>query len=681
MRIFIIGAGCGCKTLLDYLVPFPWVEITGIVDLDPNAPAIEMAKKSGLATFIADPIETLKTQEVDIVFELTGDPELKSRLLSIPNRPFGLATGDAIHLFINTITEAKQKEHLLRKHMEISLMIAQSRSISQIFDTIVTGGMEMTNMPVGSLTLFDQEKEEFAIVSQKGMPQEMLQRDRYSVRPGGLTQLVLSSSHSTVISDLKESALIDGEFLLNQGIRSLIAIPLISEGHLLGILYYDDVKPRTYPHYLVDQISQFATAAVIAIQKHKAIAEVKTLASRDALTGLYNRSQMTARLKEAIALANKENWNVALFVCDLDQFRKINEKFGHQYGDQVVKTIADTILNEMQSESLDIAPLFFRSGVDEITILFVNVTQVAILQNAQRIRKAVQDKSEAVAFPLDISIGVAIYPTESQSLDQMMTMASHSLLIAKKSDDHICIGNTGFLQAPNPIYTLFEPIVDLEANQIIAYEALSRDVSKNLSILDLFKQYAVLGQLSEIKNACFFRQIELAESLNLPRIFLNVDSQILTHCGWVEKPKNMEVVLEISESEPLHDIESYLKVANRWRDKGFKFAIDDFGGGYVSFPFMAKLKPDYIKVDRSVVIQAVASPPFRVFLKSIIGALQKDQAIEIIAEGVETEEDLQAIREVGIPLIQGFLAKDKGYMPVHAPESQAPPSSASPIHD
>jgi diguanylate cyclase (GGDEF)-like protein len=531
------------------------------------------------------------------------------------------------------------------------------------------GGMEITNMPVGSLSLFDQDREEFAIVSQRGMPLGMLQRERYSVRSGGLTQLVLSSSKPTVIPDLKENKMMENEFLLNQGIRSIVAIPLVSESSLLGILYYDDVNPRIYPDYLLNQLSQFATEAVIAIQRHKAIAEVKNLSSRDTLTGLYNRSQMTMRLKDAIANADQKEWSVAIFVCDIDQFKKINEKFGYQYGDHVIKAVSESIIKATEDEGVEREePLLFRSGVDEVTILLTNVDHERILQVAKKVRKAVQESGETVACPIDISIGVAVYPAESQSLDQMMTMASHSLLIAKKSDEKMCIGAMGVLHYPNPIRTIFEPVVDLGDNRVVGYEALSRDALGHLSILDLFKQYATLGQLPEIKNACFFAQIEISERLNLPRVFLNVDSTILHQCGWIQKPKNIEVVLEISEAESFHDFEAYLKLTEKWREKGFKFAIDDFGGGYVSLPFIARLKPDYIKVDRSVILQAVASPPFRVFLKSIIGALQKDQAIEIIAEGVETDEDWAVSREVGVPIIQGFLLKDKGYLPLSGSE-------------
>lgn len=664
VRVFIIGAGKGCQVLLDYLLPFSWVQIVGVADKSPSALAMKMARMAGLATFISDPIEILKTQDVDVVFELTGDPEINDRLMGLPSRKFGVATGDAIRLFINTINEGNEKNNLFKKHMEISLMIAHSKTVAQIFDTIVTGGMEITNMPVGSLALFDQEKEEFAIVSQKGLPEAFLQKERYSIRPGGLTQFVLSNSKPTVISDLKEDMAIDVTTLLSEGIRSVIAIPLVSECELLGILYYDDVHPRTYPPYLVDQLSQFATETVIAIQKHKALAQIKHLSSRDPLTGLFNRSQLGIQLKEAIFMTDRDKKCLGLLVCDLDHFKELNEKFGYEYADHVLKILADCVSSAMEKEEEEKEgrpPLIFRSGVDEMTVLFFNATSEKISHKAAKIRKAVQSASATVAFPLDISIGATLYPIESQTQDQMLTVANQALLIAKKSDQKICIGSAGILNHSSRIRTIFEPIVDLDQNQIIGYEALSRDAYDKLAITDLFKQYAALGELSAVKNSCFITQIEMAEALNLKRVFLNVDSAMLNQCGWVQKPRHIEVVLEISEAESLADFEDYLKIAKKWKEKGFKFAIDDFGAGFISLPFISRLNPDYIKVDRTVILQAVTSLPFKAFLTNIVGALQKDQGISIIGEGIENEEELQIARDAGIPLMQGFLLKNKGY--------------------
>jgi len=149
--------------------------------------------------------------------------------------------------------------------------------------------------------------------------------------------------------------------------------------------------------------------------------------------------------------------------------------------------------------------------------------------------------------------------------------------------------------------------------------------------------------------------------MGLAKVFLNIDSHILIQCEWIIKPPDLEVVLEVSESESIQNVESYLVLAERWRNKGFQFAIDDFGAGFISLPFLSRLRPEYIKIDRSVMLRSVASSEFRLFLKKLVSALQGHTCQEMIAEGVETETESQRVTEVGIHLVQGFLLKDKGH--------------------
>jgi EAL domain-containing protein (putative c-di-GMP-specific phosphodiesterase class I) len=208
---------------------------------------------------------------------------------------------------------------------------------------------------------------------------------------------------------------------------------------------------------------------------------------------------------------------------------------------------------------------------------------------------------------------------------------------------------------------IFEPIVDTAQNRVIGYEALSRDARGKLGIQELFKKYAEWGELEELKRDCFIGQMKRAEALGLAKVFLNIDSHILMQCEWVIKPPDLEVVLEVSESESIQDVESYLALAERWRDKGFQFAIDDFGAGFISLPFLSRLKPEYIKIDRSVMLRSVASSEFRLFLKKLVTALQSRTCHQMIAEGIETETESRRVVEVGIHLVQGFLLKEQGH--------------------
>ena len=121
------------------------------------------------------------------------------------------------------------------------------------------------------------------------------------------------------------------------------------------------------------------------------------------------------------------------------------------------------------------------------------------------------------------------------------------------------------------------------------------------------------------------------------------------------------MILEISELEALHDTENLLKISEKWRELGYKFAIDDFGAGFISLPFIAQLLPDYIKVDRSTILHAISSDIFRGFLKDLVLSMNKfttvgfiAEGMEAVGEGIETAKERQVVRELGINLGQGF---------------------------
>jgi len=197
--------------------------------------------------------------------------------------------------------------------------------------------------------------------------------------------------------------------------------------------------------------------------------------------------------------------------------------------------------------------------------------------------------------------------------------------------------------------------LDVRSDQVVGYEALSCDPQSKVSILELFKRYNTIGQLNEFKHLCFRSQLKAAQEVGLQRVFINVDFNMLGQLESVSKPSGMDVILEISELEALHDKDSCLQIAKKWRAKGFQFALDDFGANFVSLPFISQLIPDYIKLDRSTILQALSSEQFRGFLKDLLVALRKYSTEGIIAEGVETANELQVVKNLGIYLVQGFL--------------------------
>jgi diguanylate cyclase (GGDEF)-like protein/PAS domain S-box-containing protein len=385
-------------------------------------------------------------------------------------------------------------------------------------------------------------------------------------------------------------------------------------------------------------------------ERRKAEKALAEQAIRDVLTDLYNRRYFEIRIQEEIRHATRYNHSVAIFLCDLDRFKEINDKKGHQIGDEVLKAAATCIKKSVRGTDL-----VFRWGGDEVVIILPEATREGVLVAADRIRSSVRSCGEGLGVTLDLSIGVATYPEHGRDIDELIRIADRALYIAKKGGDKLHIGEEEYYLDEHSIKVVFQPVLDLQTGKITGYEALSRDPQGKLSILDLFRKFHAVGRLADLKQLCFKMQMKAGQELGLKRLFINVDFALLSTLKLISPPSHTEVVLEISELEALQDITGYLKIAEKWRKRGFKFAIDDFGAGFISLPFIAHFIPDYIKVDRSTIQLAVYSDGFRKFSKTLILALKEYVRKGIIAEGIETEKELRVVKSLGIRIGQGFL--------------------------
>ncbi len=377
-------------------------------------------------------------------------------------------------------------------------------------------------------------------------------------------------------------------------------------------------------------------------------------AIRDPLTGLYNRRFFDEHIRMELERAHRARRSTALLFCDLDRFKAINDRFGHEAGDDVLKAVAKAVRSATRGSDLVV-----RWGGDEFVVVLADTTHSGVHIATRRIQQAVSRLNENRQLhrnaDISMSIGIAICPAHGEHADELVRLADRALFIAKKSGNGVHVGEDHYRLDEHAVKVVFQPIVDVWSNQVMGYEALSRDPEGRLTVGQLFKKYHAVGQLERLKAICFQEQLRVAGELGLARVFLNVDLDILTRLEPLSKPDRTDVILEISEREVLHDVDAHLATAMTWRAKGFKFAIDDFGAGFVSFPFVARLMPEYIKIDRSLVLQAASSSTFRGFSRHILMALRTYATEGIIAEGVENETELATMKAIGIFIIQGFL--------------------------
>ena len=391
---------------------------------------------------------------------------------------------------------------------------------------------------------------------------------------------------------------------------------------------------------------------------------LRDLSVRDPLTNLYNRRYFNKRIEEEISRASRQKSRFALLLCDLDHFKRVNDTHSHQFGDEILKAAGQAI----QEATRDV-DFVFRWGGDEFIVILLVDDRQGITDAGERIRERIVALGNEKAISLDLSIGVASFPEHGNDSHRLIQLADRALYIAKKRGDKIHIGEEEYELDDDVVHVVFQPIVDTVSRQVIGYEALSRASKEGLGIQGLFLEYRSLGKLGALKEICFRKQIETAEAHGLDRVFINVDFRLLESLGNRTKPAGLEVILEISEKEALIDMERHLAVTQEWRAAGYKFAFDDFGVGLISLPFLADLEPEYIKLDRLTILLAVASDEFREFLTHMVLGLRQYARQGIIAEGIETEEELAVAKRIGIHLIQGYLFGKPGPLTLGQPGS------------
>ncbi len=395
VRVFIIGAGEGGKAVLSRLLQFDWFEIVGVADLNPDAPAIQLARDAQVPIFIEDPLPLLQDMSIDLVFDLTKNPTVGRQLIQIPESNFDVATGKVAHLLWDVIQELENREIRIKQKLgenqillDISHMLSNSETPDEIFEAIVSGVMRITGMPAGSLSVYNTHKEQLFLVATKGLSSEFYKNAVYRVRTGGLTEHILANKDPILVPDLSEVPLFNNPVILKEGIRSLIAIPLISEKGPIGILYSDDFEPRNFPPTLTDSLKMLATQAVIAIQKQQALEKIKDLSIRDPLTGLYNRRYLNKVLTSEISRALRLNRPLSLAMFDIDNFKQVNDQYGHVMGDHVLQGLSECFESVLRPYDI-----LSRYGGEEFVILMSETGAEEASATSERLRGAAADLS------------------------------------------------------------------------------------------------------------------------------------------------------------------------------------------------------------------------------------------------------------------------------------------------
>lgn len=315
--------------------------------------------------------------------------------------------------------------------------------------------MEITRTKAGSIALYDAATNTMRISAHRGLSRAFLAKSEWNVRPGGLTEKIIKNKKVTIISNIANHPLFANTSLIREKIKSLVCVPLIHSHAIVGILYLDDFTPRGFSKTEIKALEILASFASIAIHHARTHNHVKQEAVTDALTGLFNRRCFEDIMGRELQRAKRHERELSLALIDVDDFKKYNDTYGHQAGDEALAALGEAIRRAIRST--DIAA---RYGGDEIAIILPE-TRLSKAYNlfAERIKREIEDGFLHVTekkFPLTVTIGIASFPQDGRSAKELVLAADKALLSAKKKKTKCSIGCSRRVRSkatPSPLHT------------------------------------------------------------------------------------------------------------------------------------------------------------------------------------------------------------------------------------
>lgn len=410
------------------------------------------------------------------------------------------------------------------------------------------------------------------------------------------------------------------------------------------------------------------------------------LAFHHPLTGLPNRALFRDHLHEAAARARRSGHSIAVLFIDLDRFKKVNDSLGHQAGDELLQQVAQRLRNAVR-EIDTVAHL----GGDEFTVLLDDVRQPSQVQNvASKLLQLFELPFTVAGRDLHIgaSIGIALFPQDSDNVELIVEQADTAMYQAKRA------GRNQFQFYSAEMTTLaherleledrlrvalqrrefelhFQPIVDPQRRELRGLEALVRWRQSDGSLrppdefIPVLEETGLVIQATEwvLEEACRQHLRLLESGLTGLRINVNISARSFNQGDLVATVERTlresgvpgtQLVLEVTESILLEDQQEVQKALDELRALGVAIAIDDFGTGYSSLAYLRRLPVDIIKIDRAF-IHGVGPDSRDAALVSAMMAMAQELQLDVVAEGVETPQQLEFLRQRSCDGAQGFL--------------------------
>lgn len=409
--------------------------------------------------------------------------------------------------------------------------------------------------------------------------------------------------------------------------------------------------------------------------------QIKEMIYLDKLTGLETRYALNEELDQLISQGHP----FALYMLNIDNFKNINEAFGHIAGDRVLYKIGQR-LEAITTNDIRV----FRFGGDEFVIIAIDGNQVKAVKSMIDHLNSILSEMVIIddnCFVMSASYGVAMYPDHGDSQELMLKYVDIALNESKSSGkDNYRIYNKKLkaklyntIQFQNMIrdafihnefYLNYQPIVDINSGQVHAFEALIRWTSESFGQVSPYKliteaeDMGMIIKLGEwiFREACLFAKNILAEKAHVAYMSINISAVQLVYNGFVDSLKNIvievgiephKICLEMTETTLIQDLDLGRKIIDELNDFGFLIALDDFGTGYSSLNYLKNLKIDILKIDK-VFIDTIVESKYDRYLVEAVMKIAEARDIKTVGEGVENKDQYLVLKDMKCDAIQGY---------------------------
>lgn len=507
----------------------------------------------------------------------------------------------------------------------------------------------------------------------------------------GWSMKKLLADENIIINDVDELppvASVEKEEFKRQEIKSLLFIPIrAKDRRLFGFARFDDTEKKRV--WKDDDVLLLRVAAdIISRDFERKLADeaIRRMAYYDSLTGLPNRRLLTDRVAQALSRSRWRKREVAVAFLDIDGFKEINDTYGRGAGDQLLQTIAGRLKSCLRD-----GDTVARHGGDEFMMLLQDMRSsedvyIVISKLLSSFRQPVHLGGNEVY--LTASVGVSLFPSDGLEPETLLRKADTAMHQAKREgrnefrlyspamDEkvaekiekqrrlHLALERDEFVLN-------YQPQADLKTGDVVGFEALVRWQDPSMGIIPpsefipLAEETGLISELGRriLRWACAQNRVFNAGTRNNVVVSVNVSAKQFMRKDFIEDverilletgldPRLLE--LELTEGVIMENTDEALGAMKNLKALGVRFAIDDFGMGYSSLRYLKHMPVDLIKIDKSFV-QNVPANPDDVSIVTAIIRLAQSLKIEVVAEGVETVEQLKFLSEMGCNRIQGYV--------------------------